>query len=275
MHRSLVAFILTLGVAQASGAVTITASASAGLQGNPTTVVGGPATSGQVSAAVAIPLPFRNLAASSALDVDGNAALNLNGLYWTAGEPHLAGNNFPQVTDAATTWTSTLTNDSAVPRPYVYAFVLSPFRLANFDNGLPATDPLANIVSFAVEVRANGNLVFQSSAQLRGARNPVLTETGTDLGGVFGSNEFEVFYDFSQHTGRIPLGSVAPGESITVEAKLIAHAEAMFDGSGGFVTMGDPLDLKGDPGVSAVTFGEDQTVGVAPVSWAAAKRLYR
>jgi hypothetical protein len=39
--------------------------------------------------------------------------------------------------------------------------------------------------------------------------------------------------------------------------------------------MGDPLDLKGDPGVSSVIFGIDDLVGAAPVSWSAAKRLYR
>ena len=44
---------------------------------------------------------------------------------------------------------------------------------------------------------------------------------------------------------------------------------------GGIVGMGDPLDLKGDPGVASVVFEEDGVVGVAPVSWTTAKRLYR
>lgn len=41
-----------------------------------------------------------------------------------------------------------------------------------------------------------------------------------------------------------------------------------------FIPNTDPLDLKGDPGVSSVVFGEAEPVGVAPVSWSAAKRLY-
>lgn len=80
-------------------------------------------------------------------------------------------------------------------------------------------------------------------------------------------------------TGRSTLrgavGSAGPGESITIEAKLIGHTKATFDGSGGGVSMGDPLDLKGDPGVSSVIFREDEQVGAAPVSWSAAKHAYR
>jgi len=58
-------------------------------------------------------------------------------------------------------------------------------------------------------------------------------------------------------------------------AKLIAHTEAYFSVSGGRAIMGDPLDLKDDPGVSSVIFEEDGTVGVEPASWSSAKQLYR
>ncbi len=276
MHRSLVVFALALGMAQAAGAATITASASVGPAASPVTDVDGPAISGQVLAGVVVPLAFRNLEAHSALDVDGNSAVSLTGVYLSAGKPHVAGIDYPQLTDAVTTWTTTVTNNTGSSHPYFYSFLLHPFTLENYDNGIGNTDPLATETSFAVEVRANGNTVFQAGALLRGALTSYeLTKTGTDLGGVFANNEFAIRYDFAQHQARIALGNAAPGESITIETKLIAHTKATQDGSGGNVTMGDPLDLKGDPGISSVIFGIDDSVGAAPLSWSATKSLYR
>jgi len=277
MHRSLVAFSFMLAVAHASGAATISTSASAGFAASPVTDADGPAISGQILSEAITPVDaITNMTARSALDVDGNSAVSLEGVYIPSSKPHLAGSDFPQVTDAVTTWTSTVTNNSDASHPYFYSFLLHPITLTNYDNSIPNTDPLATVTSFAVEVRANGNLVFEAGALLKGSFNGrSLTKFGTDLGGVFGNNEFAIFYGFAQYQARIPVGSVAPGESITIEAKLIAHTEATFNGSGGNVSMGDPLDLKGDPGVSSVIFSIDDSVDAAPVSWSTAKRLYR
>lgn len=277
MRSLLVGLALTMATVPAS-AVTITATSGGGDAGSPVTNVDGPANSGQVFSETIIPTDaFGDMQARSALDVDGNAAVALNGIYVATGKPHLAGVPFPQVTDATTIWSSTVTNLGALPKSYLYSFLLSPFSLGLGDvTGLSDTDPTFALSSFSVEVRANNVLVFEAHATLKGGTvHDVLTETGTDLGGVRSSTEGFVWYDFSQFQAQMSAGTAGPGESITVETKLIAHTESRLANTGGTVTMGDPLDLKGDPGVSSVVFQEDGSVGVAPASWSAAKQLYR
>ena len=72
----------------------------------------------------------------------------------------------------------------------------------------------------------------------------MLTESGTDLGATFADDEGALWYDFAPFQGAVSAGSAAPFESITVEAKLIAHTESRALNSGGLVSMGDPLDLS-------------------------------
>lgn len=261
-----------------ASAATITANSGGGPFDNPATNPAGPVDSGELLSETIIPTDaFGGMTARAAIDISGNAAVKLQGIYVVTGKPHLAGTTFPQVTDAVTTWTSTVTNASVQPQSFLYSFLLHPFQLVLGDiTGISDQDPNYALSSFAVEVRANGVLVFEAHATLKGGTaHHVLTETGTDLGGVFGGTEGLVIYDFSQYAAQVGIGSAGPGESITVEAKLIAHTESRWDNTGGLVTMGDPLDLKGDPGVSAVIISQDDNVGVAPVSWTAAKRFYR
>jgi hypothetical protein len=270
--------IALLCAANAAQAVTIVASTSGGDQDMPVTDTDGPANSGSVFAETVIPTDaFGDMEARAVLDIDGNSAVALEGVYVQTGKPHVAGTPFPQVTDGVTTWTASLTNMSPVPKSYVYSFTLNPFRLLLSDLfGFEDTDPTYMVAAFDVEVRVDGMLEFEAHALLKGGTGGhVLLESGTDLGGVVSMSEGAVWYDFSQFQGTVNIGPVGPSESVTVETKLIAHTECRIENTGGIVAMGDPLDLKGDPGVNSVFFGEDVPVGVEAASWSAAKRLYR
>jgi hypothetical protein len=278
MRSLLIGFALIVSCAGGAGAVTISASASGGDASMPITDTDGPAGSGTVFAEVVIPTDaFAAMEGRSALDETGNSALALSGVYASTGKPHLAGIPFPQVMDAVTTWSASVTNMSLVPRAYVYRFTLNPFTLRLQDiTGLSDSDPTRPLASFDVEVRVNNVLAFEAHALLRGGTSGhVLLESGTDLGGTFSGTEGAVWYDFATFNGSLSAGIVGPNESVTVETKLIAHTECRLVNTGGVVDMGDPLDLKGDPGVAGVFFGEDDAVGVEAATWSAAKRLYR
>lgn len=73
--------------------------------------------------------------------------------------------------------------------------------------------------------------------------------------------------------GTFSAGTAAPGESITMVTKLIAH-RGVLHLLGGRVFMGDPL-VEDDPDVSSIIFEKDDRVGVQPTSWSVAKQLYR
>jgi len=261
MHRAFIAPFLAVSFALASSthAVTIATAVSGGDASNPVSDADGPVNSGEVFSEVIIPTDaFSNMTARAIVDIDGNSAVDLDGVYITSAKPHVTGIPFPQVTDGTTSWTASATNNSAVPTSYRYRFLLHPIRIALFSYaGYSDSDPIAPVASYGVEVRANNVLVFESHATLRGGSiSHVLTESGTDLGGVLTIDEKSgtIYYDFAQFQATLGIGTVLPGESITVEAKLIAHTEAHIENSGGTASLGDPLDLKDDPGVSAVLF---------------------
>lgn len=282
MYRSRAALALAIlfalvAVAPAAHAESITAAASGGQAENPTSDVQGPADSGQLLAQVTVPGDgFATLSAAAALDIHGNSALSLQGVYSTTGKPRTAGTTFPQVTDGVTTWTTSVTNTSPLPKRYRYSFLLHPIRIELRKGDFSVDDPLVPSSSFAVEVRANGSLVFQSHALLKGGfHEHALVQSGVNLGGVFGDDEGRLWYDFPQFPASVAIGHVGPGDTITIETKLIGHTESRVDRSGGDVSMGDPLDLKGDPGLSSATIGEDEEIGVTPLTWSATKSLYR
>jgi hypothetical protein len=276
MHRVILAIALAC-MAAVARAATITTRSTCGYEAMPVTDTDGPTDSGAILSETIVPTDaFNTMEARAALDVDGNSAIALDGMFFYTDKPHLAGIDFPQITAGETAWTTSVTNTGQVPRSYVYRFLLHPFQLLlGLYNTRHPSDPEASEVSFAVEVHANDVLIFEARAALRGGwQGHSLTTSGTDLGGVFGMDEGALWYDFAQYQGAVSAGTANPGETITVEAKLIARTESHLTNGGGSVTMGDPLDLKGDPGVSSVIF-DDGTVGVEPATWSAAKRLYR
>lgn len=270
MKPCYIATLLVLILAGAAGATTITATCSGGNPSAPVVDSAGPAESGALLAQVAVPIGGgMEMVGRAAADIDGNAALASQALYAVPETGAL-----PLVIDGNTVWTTTVTNSTSTAAAYRYSFFLHPLALSIIG---PAgeDDPTSPIAAYDVEVRANGVLLFESHAVLKGgAAGHSLTESGTDLGGDVQFSD-GITYNFSEYHGQVALGSALPGQSITVETKLVAHTEIRDAFTGAFVDMGDPLDLKGDPGVSASIVQIDDSVGVEATSWSRAKRIYR
>lgn len=230
----------------------------------------GPVESGAILAEVLIPFPVdMQMVARAALDINGNSALRSEALYVPSESGPL-----PLLIDAETVWTHTVTNNGGAPVSYRYSFLLNPLSLSIIAP-TSADDPTSPVAAYDFEVRANGVIVFESHAVLKGGgAGHSLTESGTDLGGDVQFSD-GITYNFPEYQGQVGLGSALPGESITVETKLASRAWIGADFTGAFVDMGDPLDLKGDPGISSNIVEEDDAVAVEAVSWSAAKHLYR
>jgi hypothetical protein len=206
----------------------------------------------------------------AAADIDGNAGLESQAFYASSQTASL-----PLAIDGPTVWTTTVTNNSSAAASYRYSFLLHPLSLSIIAPS-GAEDPASPVAAYDVEVRANGVLVFESHAVLKGGgASHSMTESGTDLGGTVQFSD-GITYHFSEYLGQVIVGSALPGQSITVETTLAAHTLVGAEFTGAFVSMGDPLDLKGDPGVSsAIVEQVDDPVGVEAISWTKAKHVYR
>jgi hypothetical protein len=264
------ASILAVILAGPASATTITATCSGGHPSAPIVHSVGPVESGAILAEVLIPYPVdMQMSARAALDIDGNSALESAALYATS-EP----GPLPQLIDGETVWTHTVTNNGSAPVSYHYSFLLHPVSLSIIAP-TAEDDPASPLASYDVEVRANGVIVFEAHAVLKGGGiSHSLTESGTDLGGVVQFSD-GITYNFSEYQGQVGVGSALPGQSITVETKLASHTQVGAGNTGAFVSMGDPLDLKDDPGVSSTLVEEDNAVAVEAVSWGGAKHVYR
>lgn len=265
------AFLPAFILAGSAGATTIAATCSGGHPSAPVVDSAGPVESGAVLAEVAVPIGSGMvIVGRAAADIAGNAALASEALYAVSETAP-----WPQVIDGETVWTTTVTNNTSSPASYRYSFLLHPLALTIIA-GTGADDPASPIAAYDVEVRANGVLVFESHAILKGGvESHSMTESGTDLGGIV---EFSdgIRYNFSEYLGQVAVGSALPGQSITVVTTLTAHTEIGAVFTGAFVDMGDPLDLKGDPGVSsAIVEQVDDSVGVDATSWTGVKHIYR
>lgn len=263
--------LLTVILAGSAGATTITATCSGGHPSAPVVDSAGPAESGAILAEVSVPIGNDMvMVGRAAADIAGNAALASEALYAVS---EIA--PWPQVIDGETVWTTTVTNNASAPASYRYSFLLHPLALSIIAP-TGADDPASPVAAYDVEVRANGVLVFESHAVLKGGgESHSMTESGTDLGGTVQFSD-GITYHFSEYHGQVALGSALPGQSITVETTLVAHTEIGAAFTGAFVSMGDPLDLKGDPGVSSSVVAQvDDSVGVDATSWTKVKHLYR
>jgi hypothetical protein len=176
---------------------------------------------------------------------------------------------------AETHWSETVTHSGAEPSEYVYEFHVSPPHLALKDNteGGPGNDS----VTYEMEVRLNGNVIFQSSATLSGPENnPQLVKGGTDFGSTFFTqpSAHTYGYDFQAYDGLLSLGSYLPGQSLTVEAVLRVSNQINQCGIGAYASIGDPLDLGDDPGFRNNLFSTT-FVSVESKPWSGIKALYR
>lgn len=191
---------------------------------------------------------------------------------WVEAQPNTPNNDYQM---AAARWSETVTHTGAQPAEYVYEFHVNPAHLALKDQS--ASGPGNDSASYEMEVRLNGNVVFQSSASLSGpANNPQLTKSGTDFGSTFFDepSAHTYGYDFQAYDGLLSLGTYLPGQSLTVEVVLRVSNSIVVDGMGAYAGIGDPLDLGDDPGIRNSVFATE-FVGVESQAWSGIKALFR
>ncbi len=136
--------------------------------------------------------------------------------------------------------------------------------------------PNETVTEYEIELTLDGNPIFGSSATFRGGRaGNTLSETGTDLGGTFFSSGSTIGYDFDPLLVNVPLGTFAPGETLTVEYTMRVLVDTPQLETGGRATIGDPLDLSGGDAVEIVLVPEPATgglLGLALLGLAVARR---
>ena len=178
--------------------------------------------------------------------------------------------------EARTSWDSVVVNNSTRPLHYVYQFRIKGIELALRDLGM-LTDltPFAPCAEYGVEIRLDGNLLFESHGLLiGGAGGHVLQETGTDLGGSLFTEGPLFGYRFPVFDGALSLGSLQPGEDFQVTASLVARTRTRLPLTGAAAAIGDPLDMKGDPGIDSEIVPDD-VVGVESSTFGRVKALFR
>lgn len=270
---SLVVCALSYGL-QPCMAATIHATGQGTVYGFTKRSAQGPANSGELLAAVRFEQGRGTTLEDSCRAI---AAQSVNGVASALTECF---NSFLAKTDntleASTSWDSVVTNTSTRLLHYVYAFRIKAVELSLHDLGmLTDQDPLAPRAQYDVEVRLNGNLIFESHGLLSGgAGGHVLQEQGTDLGGTFFRQGSLFGYRYPTFDGMVSLGFLAPGEQLRVQAKLIARMKSRLAGTGAIAGIGDPLDLKGDPGIDSEIV-PDETIAVVPATFGHVKILFR
>jgi hypothetical protein len=178
--------------------------------------------------------------------------------------------------EARTSWDSVVTNTSSRSLHYVYQFRIKGIELALRDLGM-VTDltPFAPFAEYGVEIKLNGNILFEShGALLGGAGAHVLQETGTDLGGSLFTLGTQFGYRYPIFDGALSLGFLDPGEDLHVQATLVARTRTRLAFTGAKATIGDPLDMKGDPGIDSAIV-PDETIGVETSTFGRVKALFR
>jgi hypothetical protein len=269
------AILLTVAAPHQSTAATIRAQTNGFVLGQTLVDEQGPATSGELTAHVEfVDGHGINLTgpayADAGVNDEGRAAVHVEGGYKVTG-------SLSNRLEASTSWSTTVTNNLGVPQRYLYLFTIDPIQLLLRDDrwNLGPNSPDAPSAEYGIEVRLDGVVVFSSHATLiGGGASHELRETGTDLGGAFSGDPSSFGYLFDTFHGMVPLGPFQPGASFTVETTLLARTQARLLHTGGVADIGDPLDLKGDPGIDSAII-PDEEVSAEPTAWGALKALYR
>jgi hypothetical protein len=262
----------SLLIATGAGAqsVAIQATAEGTVGGVTTRDIQGPATSGELLAAVEFPsgtgIDLTGAArAQAAQNAAGISAVLVDGAYTVKSPNHLRGQ---------TRWAATVTNNSGGVLQYNYRFFVVPPALTILDL-VPFIDA-ATSASWHIRVTLNGQTLFESGATMTGGnQSHALDLVGTPFGQQFVVDPVaHTFgYVFGGFNGVLPLGSLGPGQSLTVETVLTATADVLDAGRGARAAIGDPLKLGSDPGMNGV-IEIDETVAAAPATWSAVKAIY-
>jgi len=269
-----IAVLALLGGSEPTSAATIQATAEGTIYGITKRDAPAPARSGEILAAVRFDqgrgISFDDSCRALGAQNEGGVSAALAECY----------NEFLSKTDntleGRTSWDSVVANTSNRSLHYVYQFQIKGVELALRDLGM-LTDqtPFAPCAEYGVEVRLDGNIIFESHGLLLGGAGAhVLQESGTDLGGTFFSQGTLFGYRFPAFDGAISLGFFAPGETFNVRTALVARTRTRLAGTGAAAKVGDPLDAKDDPGV----FGEiitDEPIGVEASTFGRVKALFR
>ena len=151
---------------------------------------------------------------------------------------------------ASATWSDTMTNTGAIATGYDFDFTITPAILAAGSNNSTST------AQFAIDILLDGISIFDAGATLEHTFfTSSLTETGSTslnptfnlVTDIFGTDVDSYTFDGLEST--LSLGTLAPGESLTVEYIMTVMT---FHGgeAGAFATVGDPFDINGNPGFS-------------------------
>jgi hypothetical protein len=237
----------------------------------------GPSTSAEVSSF---------LETSNAFTVDfsangfGRAVQRVDGVGAVRADAIFANGQTPNLVRATTQWSESVTNTTSDPIVYEFEYVITPpaLRIADYA-GLPDAADNAPEISFALEIRANGVVLFEAGAVLRGGRNShTLTESGTSLNPVVTPNPLPSFptvfgYDFDGRADVLSLGTFGPGETVTVTYTMLAEVLTPGFEAGGRAEVGDPFDLDGTPGFAGGFVGGG-VVATETASWGELKHVY-
>lgn len=268
------ALIALLGGSGAATAATIQATAEGTIYGITKRDAPAPARSGEVLAAVRFSegrgVTFEDSCRALAAQTTDGVAASLAECF----NHDLAKTD--NTLDARTSWDSIVTNTSNRTLHYVYQFRIKGIELALVDLGMRTDQtPLAPSAEYGVEVRLDGNILFESHGLLfGGAGSHVLQEAGTDLGGSFFQQGALLGYRFPTFDGTFSLGFLEPGEDLHVRATLVARTRTRLENTGAAAMIGDPLDMKGDPGIDS-DIVPDETVGVETSTFGRVKALFR
>jgi hypothetical protein len=214
----------------------------------------GPATSGQVESALSVAGAFtvdflREGYARAVQRVDGIGSVGAHGLF--------ANGQVDNRLTASTYWSDSATNTTGGPVTYEFQYLIAPaaLRIGDFA-GLSSTSLFRPEVRYALEIRANGVVVFSSAAEMAGGFvGHSFTETGTSLVPSFVDDGSIFGYDFEARLDVLNLGSFGPGETVTVEYTMLAEVVTPGYEAGGLARVGDPFDLDGTPGFTGTFFG--------------------
>lgn len=268
------ALFTLLGGSQPAIAATIKATAEGNIYGIIKRDAPAPARSGEVLAAVRFSegrgIAFDDSCRALAAQTEGGVAASLAECF---NELESKADN---TLEARTSWDSIVTNNSNRPLHYVYQFRIKGIELVLRDLGM-LTDqtPFAPFAEYGVEIRLDGNILFESHGVLvGGAGRHLLQETGTDLGGTFFQLGTLFGYQYPIFDGALSLGFLDPGEDFHVEATLLARTRTRLALTGAMATIGDPLDMKGDPGIDSDII-PDETIGVETSTFGRVKALFR
>ncbi len=200
------------------------------------------ASSGLVTSQVSFPVSAVGdvAAATAAVDEFGASAVSAEGCC------------FDETTFLARArFTDVITNITSSPESFTFDFTIAPIRLAIEDGaGISDASLTPMVARYDIEILVNGLARFQSSAELRGGhRGHTLTPMGTDLGGTV-VTLLGPLYESDAFADSLPLGTLNPGESVTVTYSISVSTFNPGSETGSFARIGDPLNLALGPGLS-------------------------